>query len=251
MRSTARAALGTTSYRCLITSSAARPKHLYRYRDSPPDKRPCLRSSTKCFRVWSSHRRRMYLRPWRCQASLADVLAFVPGVCFDRQCQEAADRAFLIVTTVPLLGLLMAIILKLRPASSEELNSEQVAASHTSAFALTQGCKPFLRSTATALAMQVFDDPATGVYFQSPDGTIPERDRKGELAFRPVSFTPWPVEAGTPGERLRIDVGPASSTSPRTFVFNRWLLTATLPLSFLQLRHPVDCIINSGPTVSS
>ncbi|KAL3158397.1 hypothetical protein ABBQ38_010634 [Trebouxia sp. C0009 RCD-2024] len=71
--------------------------------------------------------------------------------------------------------------------------------------------------------MQVFDDPATGVYFQSPNGTVPERDRKGELAFRPVSFTPWPVEAGTPGERLRIDVGPASSTSPRTFVFDRSL----------------------------
>jgi len=68
---------------------------------------------------------------------------------------------------------------------------------------------------------QVFDDPATGVYFESPDGTIPERDRKGELAFRPVSFTPWPVEAGTPGERLRIDVGPASGTSPRTFIFDR------------------------------
>lgn len=68
---------------------------------------------------------------------------------------------------------------------------------------------------------QVFDDPATGVYFQSQDGSIPERDRKGELAFRPVSYTPWPVEAGTPGERLRIDVGPASSTSPRTFVFDR------------------------------
>jgi len=69
--------------------------------------------------------------------------------------------------------------------------------------------------------LQVFDDPATGVYFESPDGTIPERDRKGELAFRPVSFTPWPVEAGTPGERLRIDVGPASGTSPRTFIFDR------------------------------
>ncbi|DBB17857.1 TPA: hypothetical protein ACH3X3_002875 [Trebouxia sp. C0006] len=71
------------------------------------------------------------------------------------------------------------------------------------------------------LSFPVFDDPATGVYFESPDGTTPERDRKGELAFRPVSFTPWPVEAGTPGERLRIDVGPASGTSPRTFIFDR------------------------------
>ena len=69
---------------------------------------------------------------------------------------------------------------------------------------------------------QVFDDPATGVYFESPEGTFPERDRGGELAFRPVSYTPWPVEAGTPGERLRIDVGPASKTSPRTFIFDRY-----------------------------
>ena len=69
--------------------------------------------------------------------------------------------------------------------------------------------------------MQVFDDPATGMYFQSQEGAAPERDRKGELAFRPISYTPWPVEEGTPGERLRIDVGPASSTAPRTFVFDR------------------------------
>lgn len=75
---------------------------------------------------------------------------------------------------------------------------------------------------ATPPAMQqVFDDPATGLYFQSQDGRIPERDKKGELAIRPVSYTPWPVEVGTPGERLRIDVGPASCTSPRTFVFDR------------------------------
>lgn len=233
MRSTARAALGTTSYRRLFTSSAAGPVRFHRHRPhSPPDQRPCLRCSTTCFRVWShlvSYRRRTHCRSLRCQATLADVLAFVPGVCFDRQCQEAADRAFLIVTAVPLLGLFTAIILKLRPASTEELNSEQVAASQTSSCAHTlrvQANSAYL-CAATAPAMQVFDDPATGVYFQSPNGTVPERDRKGELAFRPVSFTPWPVEAGTPGERLRIDVGPASSTSPRTFVFDRWLLTAT------------------------
>lgn len=127
-----------------------------------------------------------------CCASLVDLLAFVPGICFDRQCQEAADRAFLIVTTIPLLGLLFAIILRFRPASDEKPGSDQV-----------------------------FDDPATGVYFESPEGTSPERDKKGELAFRPISYTPWPVEAGTPGERLRIDVGPASSTSARTFIFDR------------------------------
>lgn len=160
-------------------------------------------------------------RPCTCQASLVEVLAFVPGVCFDRQCQEAADKAFLIVTAVPLLGLLAAIILRFRPASTEELNSEQVAAFHASPHTAN-----FTMYAATAQAsppamQQVFDDPATGLYFQSQDGSIPERDKKGELAFRPISYTPWPVEAGTPGERLRIDVGPALRTSPRTFVFDR------------------------------
>lgn len=61
-----------------------------------------------------------------CCASLVDLLAFVPGICFDRQCQEAADRAFLIVTTIPLLGLLFAIILRFRPASDEKPGSDQV-----------------------------------------------------------------------------------------------------------------------------
>lgn len=77
----------------------------------------------------------------------------------------------------------------------------------------------------------MFDDPATGVYFESPEGTSPERDKKGELAFRPISYTPWPVEAGTPGERLRIDVGPASSTSARTFIFDRCMQVAVIQLS--------------------
>ena len=74
-----------------------------------------------------SRPRRSRPRALQCQASLLDALAFVPGVCFDRQCQEAADRAFLVVTAVPLLGLLVAIVLRFRPATTEQLGSEQVA----------------------------------------------------------------------------------------------------------------------------
>lgn len=69
--------------------------------------------------------------------------------------------------------------------------------------------------------LQVFDDPATEIYFEAPLGAKPERDLKGQLAFRPISYTPWPVEEGQPGERLRINVGPSTLTSPRTFVFDR------------------------------
>ena len=52
-------------------------------------------------------------------------------------------------------------------------------------------------------------------------GAGPERDRRGELAYRPLSFTQYPVEAGEPGERLRVAVGPVGARVPRTFVFTK------------------------------
>ena len=61
-----------------------------------------------------------------CVASLPEVPGFIAGVCFDQQCQQAADRAFLIVTSVPLLGLLCAVILKYKPPSADALNREEV-----------------------------------------------------------------------------------------------------------------------------
>lgn len=38
---------------------------------------------------------------------------------------------------------------------------------------------------------------------------------QGELAFRVVSFTPWPVEPGYEGDRLRLGVGPINKTQLR------------------------------------
>lgn len=71
--------------------------------------------------------RKSRARPgFTCKTSLYESLAFVSGICFDRQCQEAADRAFLTVTLIPLLGLLIAIILRFRPAAAENLDSDQV-----------------------------------------------------------------------------------------------------------------------------
>lgn len=178
---------------------------MYLGRSSLPTASPCDAKSVSFYDASFRRLTRVTVRKSRarrgstCQSSLYESLAFVRGICFDRQCQEAADKTFLTVTLIPLLGLLIAIILRFRPAAAENLDNDQV-----------------------------FDDPATGVYFESPDGTIPERDRKGELAFRPVSFTPWPVEAGTPGERLRIDVGPASETSPRTFIFDRRIIDSDI-----------------------
>lgn len=58
---------------------------------------------------------------------------------------------------------------------------------------------------------------------------------QGELAFRAVSYTPYPVEEGVEGERLRIEVGPTDRRVPRTYLFEKKLrqpsklLTVTLP----------------------
>ena len=84
--------------------------------------------------------------------------------------------------------------------------------------------------------------------FRSTDGTLPERDRKvtlgalgccitwcrsqdlsgpfaqGELAFRAVSYTPWPVEQGFEGERIRIGVGAVREPQLRTYVFEKCAL---------------------------
>lgn len=57
---------------------------------------------------------------------------------------------------------------------------------------------------------------------------------QGELAFRAVSFTPWPVEEGCEGERIRIRVGPVSSPEPRTFVFVKCAVDHTSSVSCLK-----------------
>jgi hypothetical protein len=38
---------------------------------------------------------------------------------------------------------------------------------------------------------------------------------QGLLAFRPISYTPWPVPTDYEGERLRIPVGPIRERKPR------------------------------------
>jgi hypothetical protein len=44
---------------------------------------------------------------------------------------------------------------------------------------------------------------------------VPERDKFGNLAFRAISYTPWPVPSDYEGERLRIDVGPIAARETR------------------------------------
>jgi hypothetical protein len=45
--------------------------------------------------------------------------------------------------------------------------------------------------------------------------TRPPNPLQSLLAFKPISYTPWPVPADAPGERVRIEVGRVGSTEPR------------------------------------
>eukprot|EP00882_Tetradesmus_deserticola_P008531 GHRQ01008996.1.p1 GENE.GHRQ01008996.1~~GHRQ01008996.1.p1 ORF type:complete len:294 (+),score=64.92 GHRQ01008996.1:166-1047(+) len=134
-------------------------------------------------------------------------LLVVPPMCCTQECQANADRTFLLALAIPLVAAAAAVAYLLRPPPQELKDSEQV-----------------------------FEDEATGFLFYTPeDGTVPERDRNGNLTFRAISYTPWPVPSDVEGERLRIDVGPIAAREARTFVFNHLLpqpsklVTVTLP----------------------
>ncbi|GIL78529.1 hypothetical protein Vretimale_6122 [Volvox reticuliferus] len=104
-------------------------------------------------------------------------------------CQEATDRAFLIAMAVPLLVAAAAAAYVLRPPPADLTASGRI-----------------------------FEDPATGTRFEAPEGVTPERDKNGELAFRPISYTPWPVDQDYEGERVRIAVGPVGARQLRWVV---------------------------------
>jgi hypothetical protein len=74
-----------------------------------------------------------------------------------------------------------------------------------------------------------------------PEGAAPERDRRGELAFKAISYTPWPVEEGAEGERLRIEVGSVGQRAPRTFVFTK-LLPQPSELVAVTLERPLGIV---------
>jgi hypothetical protein len=60
----------------------------------------------------------------------------------------------------------------------------------------------------------------------APGGTAPSRDdgalmlaasaphAQDLLAFKPISYTPWPVASDAPGERVRVGVGKVGATEP-------------------------------------
>jgi hypothetical protein len=134
---------------------------------------------------------------------LSALAAAPPPACFSAECQEAKDAVFLASLALPPLLLAAAAAWLLRGPPPDAAN--------------------------------LFRDSSTGVIYEAPDGEQPELDRRGELAFRAVGNTPWPVAEGAPGERVRVGVGPVGAAQPRTFLFEKVLpppsalVVATLP----------------------
>ena len=165
--------------------------------------------------------------------------------------QAAMDRAFLTATAAPLLGLLAAVAYRLRPLEWQRRDGKQVPG------ALSLPCPACVCFPAVCAlqrrgdgfrpaCMQVFEDPDTGVVFETDADRAPEKDRRGELAFKAVSYTPWPVEQGAAGDRVRVAVGPVSACVPRTYVFPRLAIHCTcysLPLVALLRAEDADACI--------
>ena len=121
------------------------------------------------------------------------ALAFAEPICFTQQCQADKDALFSLVLAVPVvvlagfLGFLLSQQGRLKEAQEKG---------------------------------QAFEVDS-GTVFEVAEGAVPERDRWGQPAMKAVSYTPWPVEEGAEGERIRIEVGPVGSTALRTYVFEK------------------------------
>ncbi len=163
---------------------------------SPPSSQPDPVSPSTSTSAWHAAHRPSLARPNAAhRPSLARPHAAPAGMCFSDACQAAQDRAFALAVLLPLAGLGVAVV---RWATA----------------------KP---SPTTRDGRMTFEDPTTGLAFDAGPGEAPEMDAQGRLAYRAVSYTPQPVEAGAPGDRVRVAVGPVSSRAPRTFVFERLL----------------------------
>ena len=139
------------------------------------------------------------------------TLAFTfspPPACFDAQCQASKDAIFAASIITPILAF---------------------AAAATFIFTRSR-------------SDNIFNDPDTGATFEAPEGTEPLRDRYGELAFRAISYTPWPIQAGEDsGEAIRIEVGTVGATQLRTFLFEK-ILPQPSQLIVVKLPRPLGIV---------
>lgn len=144
-----------------------------------------------------------------------------PPACFDASCQSNKDFLFLISLIGPVLLFILVSVWVLNRSNN---------------------------GSSTADDANTFMDPDTGMAFESPQGTKPARDRYGELAFKAVSWTPWPVDSEVEGEAVRLEVGPVGSTVPRTFIFEK-KFNNNVPsvIVVTQLQRPLGIVFEEGP----
>ncbi|GMH33601.1 hypothetical protein BSKO_01435 [Bryopsis sp. KO-2023] len=142
-------------------------------------------------------------------------LAVAP-VCFDQACQGDADRTFLIAIAIPIVVAVVSVAYLLRPLPEDAANREEI-----------------------------FSDPETGIVFEGPEGTSPERDQKGELVWKAISYTPWPVSEGTDGEKIQIEVGPVKAREKRSYLFEK-IVKGPSELIAVSLPRPLGIVFAEG-----
>lgn len=167
------------------------------------------------------------------------------GMCFDASCQQAQDRAFVAAVLFPLAASAAAALYvwnqpPSRPTSSSPSSPSSPSASADSSREKAEGesaaAAASTAASASTASVVSFEDPSTGMVFEGD--TPPERDRSGQLALRAFSFTPVPVEQGSPGERVRVDVGEVGGRSPRTYVFEKLLSSPHRPSKIVSVTLP-------------
>lgn len=163
---------------------------------------------------------------WRCRAA---------GFCFDASCQREKDVLFLLSLFIPVVLLAISYVSLNRRTEKEvsllpRCQIQWVCQLHYTHLVTTINARYKISLSVREARIQrvwgltsgqnVFES-RDGTVFQSPPGFEPERDKKGQLAYKAVSYTPWPIAEGSKGQRLRIKVGPLSNQRPETYVFER------------------------------
>ena len=167
-------------------------------------------------------------------------LAFQPpNVCFDADCAAAVDASFAAAIAVPLLAAAAVGAWVLRPPPKDLLDSGQVFEDPATGtlFEAPQGVSPEVDKNVRGRRegrLSVVGNPwlsggglygassaggawppAPSLASQRPSQLGSSRPPQSLLAFKPISYTPWPVPSDAPGERIRIEVGKVGATEPR------------------------------------
>lgn len=129
------------------------------------------------------------------------------------------DRLFVISIALPLVVAVLAFLFLYRNSSKQRVRRyirEHLHNCKRDRFAFDLG-QIILDQ---AVRLQRTTDVEHGSSDDEADNS-PAQERAKDAIYRAMSYTTWPVEQSSPGEKLRIDVGPVGDATPRTFVFDR------------------------------